>query len=99
MGWNGMENLKKKPSDLEGGIKYTVCGEFFPEVYPAFRSEKWSRGDEDPLVTEMRLFSSCTRWAFNRLQEGHSREELKKQGQQLFGLNSRFVDDAVLKAK
>lgn len=77
----------------------TVCGEFFPEVYPAFRSEKWSRGDEDPLATEMRLFCSCMRWVFNRLKEGHSREELKKQGQEMFGLNSRFVDDAILKAK
>jgi len=76
----------------------TVCGEFFPESYPAFRSPKWSRGDEDPLQTEMRLFCACERWAFNRLLEGASRDGVKKEGQELFGLNSRYVDDARLKA-
>ncbi|WP_027355754.1 IS200/IS605 family accessory protein TnpB-related protein [Desulfofundulus thermocisternus] len=95
-----MRKPKKKPRSPEDGVKYTVCGEFFPEVYPAFRSQKWGRGDEDPLVTEMRLFCACTRWAFNRLQEGRSRpQELKKEGQKLFGINSRFCDDAILKAK
>lgn len=77
----------------------TVCGEFFPEVYPTFRSERWSRGDEDPLATEMRLFCSCQRWAFNRLLEGTSRDEIKKLGQEFFGLNSRYTDDARLKAQ
>ncbi|ACX51242.1 transposase, IS605 OrfB family [Ammonifex degensii KC4] len=77
----------------------TVCGEFFPEVYPAFRSAKWSRGEEDPLETEMRLFCACERWAYNRLLEGTSRDEIKKRGQELFGLNSRYVDDACLKAQ
>ncbi|SHH35530.1 hypothetical protein SAMN02745177_02293, partial [Desulforamulus hydrothermalis Lam5 = DSM 18033] len=43
------KNNKKKPTKTGGGISYTVCGEFFPEVYPAFRSQKWSRGMEDPL--------------------------------------------------
>jgi len=76
----------------------TVCGEWFPEVYPAGRSRKWSRGDEDPVRTEMRLFCACERWAFNRLAEGLSRDEIKKRGQQLFGLNSRYVDDALLRA-
>ncbi len=90
---------KKKSSSPDRSISYTVCGEFFPEVYPAPHSGKWSRGMEDPLTTEMRLFCSCERWAFNRLMEGHVREELKKQGQGTFGLNSRFCDDAVLKAK
>ncbi|HBT46410.1 MAG TPA: transposase, partial [Peptococcaceae bacterium] len=77
----------------------TVCGEFFPEVYPTFRSSRWSRGEEDPLATEMRLFCSCMRWAFNRLLEGVSRDEIKKLGQELFGLNSRYADDARLKAQ
>ncbi|MDN5347930.1 MAG: hypothetical protein PWP65_1494 [Clostridia bacterium] len=77
----------------------TVCGEFFPEIYPAFRSSKWSRGEEDPLVTEMRLFCACMRWAFNRLLEGASRDEIKALGQELFGLNSRYADDARLKAQ
>jgi predicted transposase len=49
-------------------------------------------------MTEMRLFSACMRWAFNRLLEGVSRDDIKKAGQELFGLNSRYVDDARLKA-
>ncbi|AVX31627.1 transposase, IS605 OrfB family, central region [Carboxydocella thermautotrophica] len=77
----------------------TVCREFFPEIYPAHRSSKWSRGEEDPLTTEMRLFCACMRWAFNRLLEGASRHEIKKAGQELFGLNSRYADDARLKAQ
>nr|WP_240610907.1 transposase [Ammonifex thiophilus] len=80
-------------------FSFTVCGEFFPEVYPAFRSLRWSRGEEDPLATEMRLFCACHRWAFKRLLEGVSRDEVKKLGQELFGLNSRYVDDARLKAQ
>jgi len=87
---------KKQEKDK---FSFTVCGEFFPEIYPAFRSEKWSRGDEDPLVTEMRLFCACMRWAFNRLLEGASRDETKKLGRELFGLNSRYADDARLKAQ
>ncbi len=90
---------KKKPTKTGGDISYTVCGEFFPEIYPPFRSRKWSRGMEDPLDTEMRLFCACERWVFNRLQEGASREDLKKQSQETFGLNSRYCDDAILKAK
>ncbi|WP_243174881.1 hypothetical protein [Desulfofundulus sp. TPOSR] len=69
---------KKKTVNPEDGIKYTVCGEWFPESFPARRSLRWARGEEDPLTTEIRLFCSCERWAFNRLQEGRSREELKK---------------------
>ncbi|HBT46476.1 MAG TPA: transposase, partial [Peptococcaceae bacterium] len=80
-------------------FSFTVCGEFFPDVYPASRSPRWSRGEEDPLETEMRLFCSCMRWAFNRLSEGASRDEIKKLGQELFGLNSRYADDARLKAQ
>ncbi|SHF67283.1 transposase, IS605 OrfB family, central region, partial [Desulfofundulus australicus DSM 11792] len=89
---------KKKTVNPEDGIKYTVCGEWFPESFPARRSLRWARGEEDPLTTEIRLFCSCERWAFNRLQEGRSREELKKEGQKIFGINSRFCDDAILKA-
>ncbi|AVX31541.1 transposase, IS605 OrfB family, central region [Carboxydocella thermautotrophica] len=87
---------KKQKKDK---FSMTICGEFFPEVYPAFRSGKFSRGEEDPLKTEMRLFCACQRWAFNRLQEGASRDKTKKLGQELFGLNSRYADDARLKAQ
>ncbi len=89
--------MPKKP--VKDKVSLTVCGEFFPESYPAFRSPEWSRGEEDPLVTEMRLFCACQRWAFNRLLEGVSRDEVKKRGQELFGLNSRYADDARLKAQ
>ncbi len=80
-------------------LSFTVCGEFFPEVYPVFRSQKWARGGEDPLATEMRLFCACWRWAFKRLSEGGLRDEIKKRAQALFGLNSRYVDDARLRAQ
>lgn len=80
-------------------FSFTVCGEFFPEVFPASRSPRWSRGGEDPLETEMRLFCACMRWAFNRLLESTSRDEIKRKGQELFGLNSRYADDARLKAQ
>ncbi|MGB9804815.1 hypothetical protein [Desulfofundulus sp.] len=89
---------KKKPVNPDDGLRYTVCGEWFPlswDYYP----DPYGKEDETPLDTEMRLFCACTRWAFNRLQEGRSREELKREGQELFGINSRFCDDAVLKAK
>ncbi len=60
------------PKKLEKDkFSFTVCGEFFPEVYPNFRSSRWSRGEEDPLATEMRLFCACMRWAFNRLPGRH----------------------------
>jgi len=90
---------KKQATTPNSGIIYTVQGEYFPKSVPALHSPAWTRGDEDPLSTEMRLFGACVRWAFNRLLEGKTRAELKKEGQELFGLNSRYVDDAILKAK
>jgi IS605 OrfB family transposase len=39
------------------------------------------------------------RWAFNRLLESASRDEVKKLGQELFGLNSRYADDARLRVQ
>ncbi|SHI59543.1 IS200/IS605 family accessory protein TnpB-related protein [Desulfofundulus thermosubterraneus] len=89
---------KKKLIESDDGIKYTVCGEWFP-LFWDYHPDPYGKEDETPLDTEMRLFCACTRWAFNRLQEGRSREELKREGQKLFGINSRFCDDAVLKAK
>ncbi|MCL5040041.1 MAG: IS200/IS605 family accessory protein TnpB-related protein [Firmicutes bacterium] len=90
---------KKKTVNPAQGLEYTVVGEWFPEIYPALRSKKWSRGNEDPLRTEMRLFGAAERWAFNRLLEGRSREELKREGQGICGLNSRYTDDAIMKAQ
>jgi predicted transposase len=47
----------------------------------------------------MRLFCACERWAYNRLREGASRDAIKQRGQAVFGLNSRYVDDARLRAQ
>jgi hypothetical protein len=65
---------KKQGKD---GFSFTVCGEFFPEVLPAFRCAGWSQDGKDLLVTEMQLFCACMRWAFNRLLEGTSRDEVR----------------------
>ncbi|MBI2571193.1 MAG: hypothetical protein HYV63_29660 [Candidatus Schekmanbacteria bacterium] len=47
------------------------------------------------LDTELRLFCRAARWAYNALREGRTREDLKIQGQDLHGLNSRYVDEAI----
>ncbi|MBI2571022.1 MAG: IS200/IS605 family element transposase accessory protein TnpB [Candidatus Schekmanbacteria bacterium] len=47
------------------------------------------------LETELRLFCRAARWAYNALRQGRSREDLKIQGQDLHGLNSRYVDEAI----
>jgi len=88
---------KKNPVVPDGDIKYTVCGEWFPlfwDYYP----DPYSKEDETPLDTEMRLFCSCTRWAFNRLLEGIGTTEIERGGQEKFALNGRYVKDAVAKA-
>ena len=88
---------KNKQPSVDGGIKFTVCAEFFPDS-PIVADAK-CREREKPLDTEARLFCACERWAFNRLLEGGTRVDLKVEGQSLFGLNSRRVDDAILKAQ
>jgi IS605 OrfB family transposase len=50
----------------------------------------------------MRRFSSATRYAYNRLLEGKTREELKRENGPLctlFGLNTRYADGAIEKAQ
>ncbi len=85
--------MKKKSND----ITYTVQGEWYPEI--TLPGGEKTRPGETVIDTEMRLFCACTRWAFNRLLEGNSRKELKKESQAIFGLNSRYMDDAILKAR
>jgi len=59
-----------------------------------FRTEK-----EEKEVSElMRNFSSCMRYAYNRLLEDWERKDLKKHLQLVFPLNSRYCDDAIVKA-
>ncbi|MCF6096145.1 IS200/IS605 family accessory protein TnpB-related protein [Thermovorax subterraneus] len=58
-----------------------------------------SKEDEQAVADVMRRWSSCMRFAYNRLLEGYSRNELKRELQGIFNLNSRYVDDAIMKAK
>jgi predicted transposase len=60
-----------------------------------FENEK----DKQELLKLMMQFSSCFRYAYNRLLEGHKRKELKKHLQKIFKLNSRYCDDAIFKAQ
>ena len=69
-----------------------------PEDYDPGR-DRWQRGDESALGTEMRLWGSAERFAFCRLQEGVVRKDLKPRLQKVFGLNSRYCDDAIVHAK
>ncbi len=58
-----------------------------------------SKNDKELLLILMRKFSSCMRYAYNRLLEGKTRKDLKKQLQHIFNINSRYVDDAIMKAQ
>jgi IS605 OrfB family transposase len=58
--------------------------------------------DEQAVLDLMRRFSSATRYAYNRLLEGKTREELKRESGPLctlFGLNTRYADGAIEKAQ
>jgi IS605 OrfB family transposase len=59
-------------------------------------------GDERAVLDLMRRFSSATRFAYQRLLEGKTREELKRESGllcRLFGLNTRYADGAIEKAQ
>ncbi len=61
-----------------------------------------SEEDRRATLDLMRRFSAATRYAYNRLLEGQTREELKRQDGPLctlFQLNTRYAGDAVLKAQ
>ncbi|NYE56516.1 IS200/IS605 family accessory protein TnpB-related protein [Carboxydothermus ferrireducens] len=55
--------------------------------------------DKQEVLDLMRRWSSCVRFAYNRLLEGYDRNTLKRELQKIFNLNSRYVDDAIMKAK
>jgi predicted transposase len=58
--------------------------------------------DERAILDLMRRFSSATRYAYNRLLEGKSREELKRENGPLCGLfrlNTRYADGATEKVQ
>jgi IS605 OrfB family transposase len=58
--------------------------------------------DEQAVLDLTRRFSSATRFAYRRLLEGKTREELKRESgplRGLFGLNTRYADGAIEKAQ
>jgi predicted transposase len=58
--------------------------------------------DEKAVLNLMRRFSAAMRFAYNRLLEGKTREELKRENgplSALFGLNTRYADSAIEKAR
>ncbi len=58
------------------------------------------KGEEKKTLDDlMRRWSSCMRFAYKRLLEGKTRNELKRELQTKFNLNSRYVDDAILEAQ
>lgn len=58
-----------------------------------------SDNDKLQLLDLMRRWSSCMRYAYQRLLGGYDRKTLKRDLQGVFNLNSRYVDDAILKAQ
>ena len=55
--------------------------------------------DRTRVLKLMRSFSSCMRFAYQRLLEGCKRKDLKRSLQNIFPLNSRYCDDAISKAQ
>ncbi|AIS52459.1 hypothetical protein TKV_c12880 [Thermoanaerobacter kivui] len=55
--------------------------------------------DKQIVLDLMRRWSSCVRYAYKRLLEGYDRKTLKRDLQGIFDLNSRYVDDAIMKAR
>ena len=55
--------------------------------------------DLEQLNQLMAVFCSAIRYSFNRLVEGEKEGELIKRVQDLFHLNKRYAEDAVLQAK
>ncbi|EMT39573.1 transposase, IS605 OrfB family, central region, partial [Thermoanaerobacter thermohydrosulfuricus WC1] len=58
-----------------------------------------SQEDKQIVSDLMRRWSSCMRFAYKRLLEGYNRNTLKRDLQGTFNLNSRYVDDAIMKAR
>ncbi|MBI2568367.1 MAG: IS200/IS605 family element transposase accessory protein TnpB [Candidatus Schekmanbacteria bacterium] len=89
--------MSPKRKKVAAKPKRTIQSEWFPETNPALEAmpTPWKVPGETVLDTELRLFCRAARWAYNGLREGRTREELKVAGQQLHGLNSRYIDEAV----
>ncbi len=58
------------------------------------------KGKEKEMLDDlMKRWSSCMRYAYKRLLEDKTRNELKKELQKISNLNSRYVGDAILEAQ
>jgi IS605 OrfB family transposase len=55
--------------------------------------------DRKTVLDLMRRFSSAMKYAYQRLLEGEKRKDLKKQLSELFNINTRYSDDAILLAQ
>ncbi|EMT37882.1 IS605 OrfB family transposase [Thermoanaerobacter thermohydrosulfuricus WC1] len=55
--------------------------------------------DKQIVLDLMRRWSPCMRFAYKRFLEGYDRNTLKRDLQGTFDLNSRYVDDAIMKAE
>ncbi len=71
-----------------------------PKSMTAIQARLKVKGEEKKTLDDlMRKWSSCKRLAYKRLLVGRVKNELKRELQNKFGLNSRYVDDAVLEAQ
>ena len=58
-----------------------------------------NKADKGKVLSLMREFSSALRYAYKKLLEGKTRNELKKELPSLFNLNTRYADDAIKMAQ
>ncbi len=71
-----------------------------PKSMTTIQAKLKVKGEEKRILDNlMRRWSSCMRFAYKRLLEGKTRNELKRELQEKFNLNSRYVDDAILEAQ
>ncbi|ALJ90614.1 transposase, IS605 family, OrfB [Thermus aquaticus Y51MC23] len=86
---------KMNPGMPKGEAPKLFLGVHARLVFPDHR-------DEAAVLDLMRRFSSATRFAYQRLLEGKTREELKRESGPLctlFGLNTRYADGVIEKAQ
>ncbi|ACD65987.1 transposase [Sulfurihydrogenibium sp. YO3AOP1] len=57
-----------------------------------------NKQEKEIVLDLMRRFSSAMRYAYQRLLEGEKRKDLKKNLSELFDINTRYSDDAILLA-
>jgi IS605 OrfB family transposase len=88
----------------EGKMNQRMPKDKLPKVFQGVHARLvfLTKEDERAVLDLMRRFSSATRYAYQRLLEGKTREELKREDSPLctlFGLNTRYADGAIEKAQ